>query len=167
MKKNPDPVAQPDQGLDEAKTAVSAVLILVADADVGLLPLCGDPIAQLVPASEDRLVRHLSIGFSAVGGHDNEKAIGMVGKLGDEPPFLVRELRTWRALPGHRAVLKYGRELQRHYPPQRSLGAQMRLEKFSSAIDEHAAELKRLCGKTEHTVAAFHHMRPHVIERVR
>ena len=42
-------------------------------------------------------MRDLRIGFTTLGSYRDEKAIGMIRKLGDEPPLPLRELGTWGA----------------------------------------------------------------------
>jgi hypothetical protein len=41
--------------------------------------LGSNPIAQLAPSPEDRLMRHLGVGFPALGCCRDEKAVGMIG----------------------------------------------------------------------------------------
>jgi len=36
-------------------------------------------------------------------------------------------------------------------------------EKGVGTIDQYAAQLDRLSGKTEHPVSSLHHLRPHVV----
>ena len=52
---------------------------------------------ELLPAAEDRLVGDLGVGFAGLGRGGDEKPIRVVGKLGDEPPFLVRKFLAGRA----------------------------------------------------------------------
>jgi hypothetical protein len=58
------------------------------------------PFAQLVPTLENHLVRHLRIRLTGLGRGRDEQAVGMVGKLRDELPLLVRELGPECATPG-------------------------------------------------------------------
>ena len=40
-------------------------------------------------------------------------------------------------------------------------------EECVGAVDQHVPKLEGLSGKTEHSVAALNHLRPHVVERIR
>ena len=130
------------------------------------LALGGDPFPQRLPSAEDSLVCHLGIS-AGLGGHGDEKPVGMVGQLTDQPPLLVRELLAEGAATRRLAVLAHGRAAQRENAPERSFGARMRRQKPVDAIDEHAAKLEGLRGMPQRPVAPAHHLRPHVVERVR
>ena len=40
-------------------------------------------------------------------------------------------------------------------------------EEGVGTVNQHAAKLEGLSGKAEHPVTALHHLRPHVVERIR
>src|SRR5262245_43521058 len=79
------------------------------------LALRRNPIAELMPAPEDGLMRHFSIGFAAFRGRRDQKTIRMIRKLGHEPPFLIRKLGTQRAPSRRLLALAHCGELQGEY----------------------------------------------------
>ena len=91
----------------------------------------------------------------------------MIGKLADQPPFLVGKLGTQRAPSRRLLALTHGGKLQGEDAAKLVVGFRMGREKGVSAVDQHAPKLEGLRGKTEHPVGALHHRRPHVVERIR
>src|SRR5208337_1820383 len=116
----------------------SAAVRLQAAVPGQELALGGDPLSELVPATENRLVRHLGVGLARLGRDGDEKTVGIAGKLGDEPPLLVRELGARGAAPRRSAVLAYRRELERQHAFKCILGARTLGEKPVGAIDQNA-----------------------------
>jgi hypothetical protein len=112
-------------------------------------------------------MRHLSIGLPALGCCRDEKAIWVIGKLADQPPLLIRKLGTQRAPSRRLLALTHGGKLQGEDTAKLVLRFRVAGEKGVGAVDQHAAKLEGLSGKTEHTVIALHHLRPHVVERIR
>ena len=82
------------------------------------LALGGNPFAQLVPAPEDRLMRHLGIGLPALGCCRDEQAVGMIGQLIDQPPLLVCKLGAQRAPSCRLLTLAHGGKLQGENPAE-------------------------------------------------
>ena len=92
-------------------------------------------------------MRDLGVSLAHRAGDRDQKTVGIAGKFGDEPPFLVRELVANGAASRRFAVLAHGRELEREDAPERILGALTLGEKPVGALDQHAAELEGLRGQ--------------------
>src|ERR1700761_8928778 len=71
------------------------------------------PLLELVPPAEDGFMRYFGINFAAVQRRSDEQTMRMVRKLGNQAPFLIRELRPERTPPHRFTVRSNGRELQR------------------------------------------------------
>src|SRR5215470_4281098 len=107
-------------------------------------------------------MRDLGIGFAALRRRRDEKAVGMIGKLTDQTPFLICKFGT-RCEPSRRLlVLTHGRKLEGEDAAKLVLGFWVFSEKGIGAVDQNAAKLEGLRGKTEHPIAAPHHLGPHV-----
>ena len=77
------------------------------------LALRGNPIAQLAPSPEDRLsCARFGVCLATLGCCRDEQAVGMIGKLGHQPPFLVCELRAGGAPARRLLALAHGGKLQ-------------------------------------------------------
>src|SRR5262245_41866437 len=112
-------------------------------------------------------MRHLGIGFAALRRRRDEKAVGMIGKLTDQTPFLIRKFGT-RCEPSRWLLaLTHGRKLEGEDAAKLVLGFRVFGEKSIGAVDQNAAKLEGLSGKTEHPVAALHHLSPHVVKGIR
>ena len=80
--------------------------------------LGGDPLTQLVPAPEDRLVRYLGVCLAAFRSRGHDQPVRMVRKIADQAPFLVGKFGTPRQPPSRLAILPYCRQFERQYPPK-------------------------------------------------
>src|SRR5262245_24868681 len=103
------------------------------------LALRSDPVAQLLPTTEDRLVRDLGVDLAGLGRGNDQQAVGMIGELADQPPFLVRELETPRAPPGRLLVVAHGGKLQGEDPAQLVLGIRMGGDEGIGTVNQHSA----------------------------
>ena len=131
------------------------------------LALRGNPIAQLAPSPEDRLVRHLGVCLLSLGCCRDEQAVGMIGKLGHQPPFLVCELRAEGAPARRLLALAHGGKLQGENAAELIFRVRMGGSECVGAIDQHVPKLEGLSGKTQNSVAPLNHVLPHVVECVR
>src|SRR5262249_61387776 len=97
----------------------------------------------------------------------NDKTVGMICKLTDQPPFFVRKLGTPRAPPRRLLTLAHGGKLQGQDAAKIVLGFRIRGEEGVGAVTQYAAKLEGLSGKTQNPIGALHHLRPHIVERIR
>ena len=130
------------------------------------LALGGDPLAELAPALEDRLMGDLGIGLAAFRRGGDEQPMGMVGELGDHAPLVLAELGAQRPAAGGLAVLAHGGELEGEQAAQRRLGLGMAGEEGIGALGEDAAELHGLGRQAHDAIAAADHVGPHVVEQI-
>jgi hypothetical protein len=103
----------------------------------------------------------------AGGGCRNEKPVGMIRKLADQTPFLIRELGARREPSARLLTLTHGRKLQGEDAAKLVLGFRVFGEKGIGVIDQNASKLEGLSGKTEQPVPTLSHLRPHVVECIR
>ena len=130
------------------------------------LALGSDPLPQLAPALEDRLVGDLGIGLAAFRRGGDEQAMGMVGKLRDHAPFGLAELGAQRPAAGRLAILAHGGKLEGEQAAERRLGFRMAGEEGIGAFGEHTAEFHGLGRQAQYAVAAADHVGPHVVEEI-
>src|SRR5262249_6734220 len=89
----------------------------------------------------------------------------MIGELTDQPPFLVRKLGAQCASSRRLLALTHSGKLQGEDAAKLVLGFRVGGEERIGAVDQHSPKLERLSGKADHPITAFHHLRPHVVER--
>jgi len=74
----------------------------------------------------------------------------MVGELADQPPLLVRKLRTGCAPARRLLALAHRGEFQREDAPKLVLGIGVISNKRIGALSEHAAKIDSRCRKPQH-----------------
>jgi hypothetical protein len=90
----------------------------------------------------------------------------MVGKLRDQPPLLLRELRSQGPPPRRLAILSHRGKLERKDPSKLVLGLGVAREESIGALNQHTAGLYRLHRQAKYPVASMDHLRPHVVEEI-
>ena len=92
-------------------------------------------------------MRYLCVSLAVFRGCGDEQAVGMIGKLTDQPPFLVGKLGAWCAPSRRLLALAHDGELQGEDAAKLVLRLRVGGEEGIGAIDQHAPKLEGLSGK--------------------